>query len=97
MGKKLKKIFGWPWTSVLAMLFGGIPTAFGCGFWLAEFKTRMEHNIEKNQLQQECSEKLQASIENCREAKIREYQMSVDEIKAMVKDLTKRGYGKQKN
>ena len=63
------------------------------GFLSADYKTQIECNFEKIKLQQEYNEKIQVSIDNCRDLKIKEYQQSVDELKAIVKDLTKRGNG----
>lgn len=64
------------------------------GYLSADYKTQIECNFEKIELQQEYNEKIQASIDNCRDLKIKEYQQSVDELKTIIKDLTNRGHGK---
>jgi hypothetical protein len=64
------------------------------GYVAADYKTQIECDFEKIKLQQEYNEKIQTSIDNCRELKIQEYQQSVEELKTIIKDLSKRGHGK---
>ena len=72
----------------------GLAAVFGFGYGVADYRTQVECTFEKMKLQQEYSEKVQTSIENCRNQKIQEYQQSLDELKMIVSDLAKRKDGK---
>ena len=62
-------------------------TIFGFGFGVGEYSQKTEAKFEKLELERQCNEKVQAEIDHCREEKLAEYGKSVDDIKAVLKQL----------
>jgi len=75
-----------PWTQLTVVIISLI-TIFIFGFGAGEYSQKTDAKIEKLEMERQCSEKVQAEINHCREEKLAEYGKSVEDIKAVVKEL----------
>ena len=63
-----------------------IAAIFGIGYGVGQFKQGLDFKLEKLEMKQECAEKLQTALNNCREAKIAEYEGTVNDLRTFVKE-----------
>lgn len=77
-----------PWGKTISVL-GGVSLIFGVGFGIGQFSNKQDFKIEKMELKQECSERVQAAINECRQNQLQGYNQKIDDIRNVVNDLQK--------
>jgi hypothetical protein len=85
----IQELFKNPFAKVVAA-FTAVASIFGIGYGVGIYKQSFDSKIEKMEMKQDCNEKVQTAIENCRETKLTEYSKSVDDIRAIVNELKKK-------
>jgi len=78
--------FNNPWKTTFTAL-GSIVFLIGVGYAIASHTDNADFKIQKIELKQEYSEKLQNAINDCRDGKIAKYQDEIKEIKETVNNL----------
>lgn len=77
----------------LSKLIGAITAIsgiFAMGFSIGQYSKRLDFQMEKIELRQDCDEKVQAEINKFREAKLAEYGKAVDDIKGVLSEIQKK-------
>ncbi|MFN7791045.1 MAG: hypothetical protein ACK5NM_00700 [Cyclobacteriaceae bacterium] len=81
------------WKATISVVTGVI-VVFGVGYEFANYKSQFDFKVEKLELRQDYSERLQRQIDECKEKELKHYQLAGQDIEAIVRELKKRGYGK---